>query len=291
MHLQSVDTLLNVVLMPFWLQLWLPSNKRFTINPHLTTLQFITRYPIEFLRPLLPRVPTRAIAAMALIFLLLFRGVVFWASPADSMAHWPLRMGCDVFTAHDSSLTAFLAFSALSFLRFLFSLTGVCMLYLGFRKRSAWGPVTDTVYESARPLSSLPRFWRIPAFLLCGAILVFLFLFADSMHTPAGFQESPVVGKIGRIAVVLLSGWVDSLRIITFLLFSFILASWLTLSPRFARMSFMARDWITFLLGPLARHPLRFGALDLTPILAFVVLRYGYAYLLAFFTDLYRHIP
>ena len=68
--------------------------------------------------------------------------------------------------------------------------------------------------------------------------------------------------------------WVSILPLIASLLTVVIIGSWIAMFSGSTSTMYVCNEWMTFLLGPLRRYPIRIGMLDLTPLIALLALPY-----------------
>lgn len=264
------DTLFNVLLLMFWFRIWISEDRSLYFNPYLAPIGRLSESVINFLRPVFFGTPPRLVAAIALAFLLLFRGMIFHGMAVSGKAEWFLRLGFGICRTGTAGTVSCLTFSVLSFAIFLFKLWGLSLIYVGPRRGSSLEHTTDTLYHLSRPFSDFRIELRPFILLTCGIILVFLLRLAGS--TPPGFaawQETPMPSLLLKSGISALAGWVDVLPVIVNFLMLLIIGSWVSMFASSQGIMFFCRAWIDLLLGPVRRWPIRIGMIDLTPIIFF----------------------
>jgi uncharacterized protein YggT (Ycf19 family) len=268
------DTLFNILVLLFWFGLWIhEDDRRLYFNPYLTPLARASGGAIQFLRPVFFGLSARAIAAAAIGFLLVLRGL---AAPAQPAA-WIVRFGFEIRQPAGSAIPASLLFSVLSFAIFLFKLWGLSLLFAP-TPRSLAGHSAQTVHELARPFTRLrPEFRPV-------ALLGFGIVIAAALNAAGAPSDSPfsaLTGTLGRspawalrYAISTLAAWVDLLLLVRSTLLVLIIGSWIGTFTGAVGIAAFCRDWTDLLLGPLRRYPIRFGLFDLTPLVVLLAIQY-----------------
>ena len=124
-------------------------------------------------------------------------------------------------------------------------------------------PVERTVIRAGGKPSSAP-WWALVAVVVGGLILLFLLDFLGGLlrQLAAGVTEP-------RLLPVILLGW--TFKLLELALLVRVISTWLPISPysRWIRWSYVLTDWF---LQPLRRLIPPFGRIDLTPLIAYLVL-------------------
>ena len=272
------DSLVNLVLLVFWLRLWTRSDDRnLVFNRYLAPFDRAASLVTDFLRPVCLGAPPQVAAAAVLVFVIVLRGLA-----VPDRASWLLTLGFDR-VADTGHVGTRIAFSALSFGVFLFKLWSLAVLYAGSRARAFREQPVTALAHLSRPLSLLHVEWR-PLALFGFGILVAALLDVGGHAIPRSTlavlpvglhwqADAPVVTAL-KLALLALAAWVQVLPVIQSILFLLILGSWISMFTGSDGLIVLCHDWITLLLGPLRRFPLRLGLFDLTPIVFAFALGY-----------------
>lgn len=272
------DTLFNLFLMLFWLEIWRLDSAAFARNTMLAPVRQIQETLIGFLQPVLPFLSRRAIAAAALVFLIVFRGLA-----VPNNVNWSIRMGFAATWTEGASLPACLVMSAMSFAVFLFKLWCISLIYARTRRDASRGESSDALFHVSRPFTDIGMPLRFPGLLFAGVLLAWLFAAVAvpprlSVTGPSGW--GPLAGL--RLLLVSLSGWVAVLPVIQNLLLLAIIGSFVSLFAGSTALAGLCREWIDLLIGPLKRYPIRVGFLDLTPLVFLFAIGFAHAFLYGF---------
>lgn len=256
------DTLFNLVLLLFWTRIWATDRHDMLGNPYLVPIGRIQRSAVNFLHPLLPFLPGYLIAAIALVFLTVFRGV---AVPRDVI--WELRIGFTVARADGNSMLACVIFSALSFALFLFRLWGISLIYVRTRRSASFVNTSDALCQLGSPFTDLQVRIRPLVLLAVGVLLAYLLTVVGEVPERATVYETATTPLLAaRLLLVSLSGWVALLPVVQSCLILMIIGSWVSMLTGSHGLASFCREWIDLLIGPMRRFPLRIGMLDLTPL-------------------------
>lgn len=268
------DTLFNILVLLFWFGLWTPDDiRRLYFNPFLAPLARASGSAIQFLRPVFFGLSARWIAATAIVFLLLLRGL---AAPAQPEA-WIIRFGFIERQPAASSIPASLAFSLISFAIFIFKLWGLSLIFARGRQMVA-DHASQTLHELAQPFTGLRPELRPITLLGFGIVIATLLNLAGApSDSPlAAFTQSGTAGPalILRYAISSLAAWVDLLLLLRSMLLVLIIGSWIAMFTGAQGIGAFCREWTDLLLGPLRRYPIRVGMLDLTPLVFLLAIQY-----------------
>ncbi|MBN1557796.1 MAG: YggT family protein [Lentisphaerae bacterium] len=260
------DTLFNVLVLIFWFRLWQRGGRAVVFNPYLAPLGRAADAAVRFLQPVFVMLRPRAIAALAVVFLLVLRGL---AAPASGNA-WILRFGFSFTRPGSPAWSSAVVFSFLSFGIFLYKLWGLSLLYAARGSRDAVGYPRETLHELARPFSAQRPEWRPFCFLASGLLLAGLLHAAGRpVSTPflaAGAAAPAAPLLVIRWIISALAAWVDLLLLIRTFLIVLIIGSWIAMFATSPGIAGFCRDWTELILGPFRRFPVRIGMLDLTPL-------------------------
>jgi uncharacterized protein YggT (Ycf19 family) len=253
-------------------------------NPYLGPLARFSDSAIGFLRPVFFGLASRLIAAAALVLLLVLRGA---AAPKGS--GWILSLGFEIRQTGNPPFVASMVFSALSFGIFLFKLWGLSLIYVPTRMGRPSAHNAAALYHLAKPFSHVRREFRPIVLLVCGLAIAWLlhafgtpppdFIARDEFGLPSQIlhaaRNQPAAVAAGRILISVLDAVVGIIGVVLQLVFALIIASWVSLLTGSHGLTFFCREWMDMLLGPLRRHPIRIGMLDLSPLI--FILAVGFA--------------
>jgi len=269
------DTLFNLVLLLFWTRIWATEPHDMLSNPYLAPIGRLQRSAVNFLHPLLPFLPRYLIAALALVFLIVFRGV---AVPRN--VNWVLGIGFAAARVDGNSMSACVIFSALSFALFLFRLWGISLIYVRTRRSASFANTSDALYQLGSPFTGLEVTIRPLVLLAVGVLLSYLLTIVGNVAGAATVHETAITPLlVVRLLIVSLSGWVALLPLVRSCLILMIIGSWVSMLTGSYGLASFCREWIDLLIGPLRRFPLRIGMLDLTPLLFMFALGYVHVFL------------
>jgi len=277
MNLSMWELLINVAALLFWFRLWVPEERDLYFNPYLAALWRFSEQIVGALRAVFIRTPDRLIALLSLLFLLVFRGVVFYGLARRSPdVSWSLHLGFaqSRLQAGNADFLLFLGFSFLSFAMFLFIVWGLATFYAG-RKQTSLNYASRTLFHISQPFSLIRMEWRPLVFVAFGVVLALLVngdIASPGDMFPAG---SLTLSNAMKSVLSALDGWVmEVLTVLQLLMLVMILGSWAAMFSTSPALGYFCRDWIELLLGPLRRFPLRLGMFDLTPLIFFLSLTY-----------------
>jgi uncharacterized protein YggT (Ycf19 family) len=263
----SWDTVLNAVVLVFWMRIWTSEDRSFILNPHVAPLARLSDAVLDFLRPVFGRLPSRAVAAAVTLFLLVFRGFTVPASSGGI-----LRIGFELATPRPS-IPYCVAFSLLSFAIFLFSVWGICLIYLRpAASRAQLSNTHDAMLFIGRPFTDLP-FAARPAALLGFGVLLGLLLDISgrplqglALPVTNSVLEQPAAKAALGLALSALEKTAELLGTISSLVVVLIIGSLVAMFAGSRVIHFFCRDWLDFLLGPASRWQIHIGAIDLSPL-------------------------
>ena len=274
------DTLFNLLLLVFWFRIWTDDNRDVLFNPYLAPLGRFSDSAIQFLRPVFFGLSPRLIAAVSLSFLIILR-----ATTAPNGAGWILRLGFEVRQSRNPAILASLVFSALSFGVFLFKLWGLSLIFVPTRMGCPSAHTEATLYHLAKPFTHVRREFRPVVLLVCGLAIAYL-LNAFGTLPPATLVQTDfglpgwilqttegqsVFVVTGRILISAFAGGVEILDVLLQMVFLLIIGSWISLFTGASGLAFFCRECLDMLMGPLRRHPIRVGMMDLRPLIFILV--------------------
>jgi len=274
MQLGMWDTLFNILLFIFWFRIWNEEERDVTFNPYLAPMGRASDTAVNFLRPVFFTIPPRLIAAIVLVFLIVFRSLGFRAMAESRGLSWVLRLGFDK-SVVTPGILSWLVFSFESFAVFLFKIWGFSLLYLHSRRDSFVSHTTGAIHYAARPFTDFKVELRPLILLAYGIVLIFLLNMTGQKTfglAPWDLATPPVL--LIRFAISALAGWVSILSIVLSVMVILIIGSWVSMFTGSHSVMFFCKDWMDLILGPLRRYPLRIGMIDLSPLIFFFGIRY-----------------
>ena len=293
MQFGTWDTLFNILLVLFWVEVWSGGDRSLSFNPYLAPLSRAGGAVVRFLSPVFFGLPDRVVALAAFAFVVVFRGVIV---PGKSV--WILTLGMDR-QVDSASITSCLVFSLLSFAIFLFKLWGVSLVFVRQERTGTFDQTTGALYALSRPFTDLRVALRPAVLLVFGVLLVAALDFAGSrvmapspyaagLHAGIGwgYSNALVIGL--RLVILALAGWVQILPMVQSVMMLLIIGSWISMFTGSQGLMLLCREWIDFLLGPLRRYPIRIGMIDLSPIVFFFVLGFAHTLLMSLVVQSYN---
>ena len=280
MEFSTLDTLFNLALLLFWFRIWTPTDdQEVSLNPYVAPMGGLADSLIRALRPIGFGAPPPAIAAVALLILIVFRGL---AVPCESLP-WVLSMGLQLSQADAGGIAAPVVFSFLSFAVFLFKLWTLSVLLTGPGHPAGGSLAQGAVYFVARPFSDLWAALRPLLLLVLGMDVAFLL---GSYGKPVSGLPISHLGAVSipdwrvaplpllpvKLGFCALSGGVDVLAIFVQILVWLIMLSWLCQLMAMQEALVRCREWIDLFLGRMRRLKFHVGIVDLTPVVAVVLL-------------------
>lgn len=247
------DTIINLLLAAIWIVAWNHEARETVFNAYLARLSGAVEAWLALLRPVCGR---RRLPGLLGTFgvLLLLRALLVTAD-----TRWSLRLGFQgLGMGGDDPLGALLAMSALSFGVILFKLWGLTLFYP--HGQDAWGQAGGALHRAARPFTAPPLALRPFALLGLGVAL------SLAMHALAyGNLAHLTPAMIPTLLASVLAGWVQIIGMIRSVMWLLIIGSLVSMFAGGYGVRQVCDDWISLLLGPLRRYPLRVGMFDLTP--------------------------
>lgn len=265
MNIGIWDSLYNIILLLFWNIIWTGDGFDMVRNPLLAPIVKVQNKAIDFLKPLLPFLPSRLIAATALLFLIVFRGVTIPPS-----AKWPLVFGLSGAISHGGNMLTNILFSFLSFAIFTFQIWALSLFYVKTKQQASYSTNTDALFNIAKPFSFIEVSIRPIVILLFGMLIAYSLL--TFSYNPQ--NTDTLIVTLTKLAVISLSGLVSVLGIIRHLIVIMIIGSLFASFSAAPHILKICRDGIDTLVGPLRRYPLRIGMFDLTPIIFLLAIQF-----------------
>ena len=282
MRFGTWDILFNILLLLFWFRIWSAEERNVFFNPYLAPLGRVSESAVNFLRPVFFGMRVRQIAAVALVFLIFFRSIIFHGVAGSHDASWVLRLGFER-QIDTGSFISCLIFSFLSFGVFLFKLWGISLVFVRTASSASFDHTTGTLYYLSRPFPNVRPKLRPVLLLAFGMLLAFLLdlagvpkLVPQTIALPVmiNWTDSPFLVNLLKLAISALAGWVDLLLVIQTFLILLIIGSWISMFMASRGIMFFCREWMDMILGPLRRHPIRIGMFDLTPLIFILAIQF-----------------
>lgn len=298
MEFSTLDTLFNIALLLFWFRIWTPDNRDILLNPYLGPLGSLSDSLIRALRPIAFGAPAPAVAAVALLILIVFRGL---AVPCETMP-WILSMGLQLSQADARGIAVPVIFSFLSFAVFLFNLWTLSVLLTGPGRRVGGSQAEAAVYFLARPFSDLWAALRPLLLFVIGMDVAFLLgsygkpVTGLPMAHLAGlpipdWRLAPLPLLPVKLAFCALSGGVEVLALFVQILVWLIMLLWLCQLMAMREGLVRCQEWIDLFLGRFRRLKFQIGFLDLTPVVVVILLLLTQVFLQGLLIQGYVSLP
>jgi len=277
------DNLFNVFLLILWFRIWTDDDGSLQFNSTIAPLGRLSNTVVEFVRPVFFGLSPRLVAGACIIFVVVFRAVLFHGMSAGRAVAWSLNFGFEAHASLGQTFQVNLLFSAMSFALFLFKVWGFSLIYVhgsvSPSHRSA-----AALYQLSRPFSELRAELR-PAVFLGYGVLVALALRMGPAHmfSVAGTQasaDSPAMATFLQMCISAITEWAGLLVLIRFLVIVCIVGSWASMFGGARGLGVLCHEWLGFLMGPLRKYPIRIGMFDLTPLIFLIALPIVHALLI-----------
>ncbi|NLN00418.1 MAG: hypothetical protein GX174_00740 [Lentisphaerae bacterium] len=288
----------NLFFLMLWMRLWKLEDHEFYFNPLLSAPARMTDKMAEFLRPVLPGLPPRAIMAVTLLFLIIFRGVMLCSAGSN----WLIVIGSNYareFPVGD--WIGCILFSLTDFMVFLLRLWGLALLVALMTPVPRRDRVTEAFRCFALPFSLLRRFTMIPVFLLLNVLLALHLQQTGRPFTgvlPNGVTalsitlnwQEPIRAAIGL-------SWLTGLAAADIFLTAYgavmavVFTSLLALLTQNRALHVLSAEALHLLLGGFSRRPLMVWVIDLTPLAYFFMMNMIYLVTTNLLRELILRIP
>ena len=288
----------NLFFLMLWMRLWKLEDYEFYFNPLLSAPARMTDKMAEFLRPVLPGLPPRAIMAVTLLFLIIFRGVMLCSAGSN----WLIVIGSNYareFPVGD--WIGCILFSLTDFMVFLLRLWGLALLVALMTPVPRRDRVTEAFRCFALPFSLLRRFTMIPVFLLLNVLLALHLQQTGRPFTgvlPNGVTalsitlnwQEPIRAAIGL-------SWLTGLAAADIFLTAYgavmavVFTSLLALLTQNRALHVLSAEALHLLLGGFSRRPLMVWVIDLTPLAYFFMMNMIYLVTTNLLRELILRIP
>jgi len=288
----------NLFFLMLWMRLWKLEDHEFYFNPLLSAPARMTDKMAEFLRPVLPGLPPRAIMAVTLLFLIIFRGVMLCSAGSN----WLIVIGSNYareFPVGD--WIGCILFSLTDFMVFLLRLWGLALLVDLMTPVPRRDRVTEAFRCFALPFSLLRRFTMIPVFLLLNVLLALHLQQTGRPFTgvlPNGVTalsitlnwQEPIRAAIGL-------SWLTGLAAADIFLTAYgavmavVFTSLLALLTQNRALHVLSAEALHLLLGGFSRRPLMVWVIDLTPLAYFFMMNMIYLVTTNLLRELILRIP
>lgn len=294
MRIDVWDVFINILLLVFWFKIWNRNERDSFFNPYLATVNRFANAAINFLRPVFFRLPDTTICIISIVFIIIFRAVVFSGitmHPNASPWHLHLSAYLSDHVAVPNSILSCMAFSVASFLIFLFRIWSVTLLYLSRNRGTVSGHTQSALHQVSAPFV-FGRAELRPVYIITAGILIQLLLNFTGPTTPANpsWMNIPPGNYISRLVIISMAGWIEVFVVVQFAVMFLIIGSWISIFTSSVSIMRLCKEWIDLFLGPLRRYPLMLGMIDLSPIVLFMVLGAVYTFLMGILARSYSII-
>lgn len=273
MYQSTVDMIFNVLLLVFWFKLWTtPDDRNTFFNPYLSSIDRFADAAIRFLQPVFVGFNHKTIAALTLIFLIVFRGVVFVGMSGPENASWTLIFGFMRRTPASNGILSYVSFSGLSFLVFLFKLWSITLLYMFIQQRNNYAFAHPTIFlqRLSLPLSSLRNEFTLLILITVGAFIGAALEIEGAPIQPTiniNVRHGSFILVAAALTLVSLSALADILMTIANVMVLLIIGSFVATFTGNRSVMHFCSEWIDTLLGPLRTRKIAIGMFDLTPLI------------------------
>ncbi len=266
-------------------------DREWIFNPYLLWSGRVTDRVGRFATDILPGLPARGGAGIALLFLLAFRGALMVAA---TNAKWTLSVGSTFFFHPRTGWVGAIAFSILHFAVFLAHFWGLALLvHLLAEPATARTRIRQALDAFAAPFSRGPVWARIIAIVAANILLAVALRhfagagigevrkdFSSIFHVETPTRLAAAYGGLALLAIM---------DVLDFARQALILAIFASLFAAIVQNRTLAAFFLelqNMLLGRFSRRPLGVGMFDFTPILFFLAVNILYAISIAFTTIL-----
>ncbi len=272
-------SLLNILLFIFWFRIWVEDSSDTFFNRYLRPISRISDKITDFLSPAFFGAPQRLIAIISFVFLVVLRGMA-----VTSQSELTVIIGFER-GVNSSELFTCIVFSLLSFLVFLFKLYCISILYIRAEGTSD-RHTTGALFHLSRPFTEIKPELRPIALLIIGMAIVGLAdIFGADVFSPEIISyyvdceldwtnTNTILPLLTKLFLITLIGWVQTLGLLAQIVLFLVIISWVTMVANSGQVGVFAKEWLSFLLGPLRKHPIMIGNIDLSPLIFIVVVTF-----------------
>ena len=264
-------------------------DREWIFNPYLLWAGRVTDGVGRFATDILPGLPIRGGAGIALLFLLAFRGALMVAA---SNAKWALSVGSTFFFHPRTGWIGAIAFSILHFAVFLVHFWGLALLvHLLAEPATSRTRIRQALDAFAMPFTRGPVWARVFALLAVNVLLAMALRhfagasignvrkdFTSIFHVETPARLAAAYGGLAFLAIV---------DVLDFARQALILAIFASLFAAIVQNRTIAAFFLelqNMLLGRFSRRPFGIGMFDFTPILFFLAVNILYALAITFTT-------
>ncbi|MDA1044202.1 MAG: YggT family protein [Verrucomicrobia bacterium] len=271
MNFELWDTLINLVMLAFWYQIWRDTARSDDYNPYMQGINNPAQSTINFFKHAIPGFSPRTIAWALLAICIIFRALI---AQGDV---WELSFGFEK-GRPATDILARLIFSTFSFAMFLFNIWGLSLIFARSERDTFSEHTSSALFMISQPFVRIPVKWRPLALYAFGILLATVLMNLNAL-------PSPPLGLRAVISHAMISSfmaWIDLLNVLIKLLLILIIGSWVTMIAGSINMSYFCKNWMDLILGPMRKVPMIIGPLDLTPIVFMFVASFLYGILKLF---------
>ncbi len=264
-------------------------DREWIFNPYLLWSGRVTDGVGRFATDILPGLPARGGAGVALLFLLAFRGALMVAA---TNAKWALSVGSTFFFHPHNGWVGAIAFSILHFAVFLAHFWGLALLvHFLAEPATSRTRIRQALDAFAAPISRAPVWARVIAIVAANILLAMALRhcagagigeirkdFTSIFHVETPARLAAAYGGLAFLAIV---------DVLDFARQALILAIFASLFAAIVQNRTLAAFFLelqNMLLGRFSRRPLGIGMFDFTPILFFLAVNILYALSITFTT-------
>ncbi len=277
----TVLTLLNFLLLLFWIRLWADPRREFYFNPFLSG-------PIRFVDAVAGALglPLKLTCLLILAF-----GLVFRAALAFRFGHvWQISLGSVYFfTPASPQFPHVLVFSVLDFLLFIIRLWTVYVLIRLITPAARRDRATEAFHFAVRPFSLLPPLLRLGLLALAHLLIAFelsqsasyrLLDMGAARGALPGLSPADLPGalvKLLRLGWMAAASFADGLNAMRGALVAFVIGGLFAAILQNTLSRQICHEGMNVILGRFARSPFASGMIDFTPLVFFFALQIFYS--------------
>ena len=277
----TILTLINFVMLLFWIRLWADPKREFYFNPFLSG-------PVRFVDSVTSAMglPVRLACLLILIVGIALRGAI-----AYHYGHmWQISLG-SVFFFRPTAMTVqqLLTFSMLDFFLFVVRLWTAYILIRVITPPSHHSRAAEAFHFAVRPFSLMAPLPRLALLALFHLLIVFELMHSASLTTLSSaakqgvLPQMPPTGLPDAIINFLRLGWMaaasfaDGLNAMRVSLMVFVFGGLLATIVRNQLLRQICYEALNVVMGRFARVPFAAGMIDFTPLVFFFALQIIYS--------------
>ncbi len=264
-----INLLFNLLLLVVWTRLFSVDRTAFYYNPYIAWINQISRTVVQWGRSVFPRLSPVYTALSIVVVVLVVRAVIL---PTERFEGWTLTFGF-LQSAPKAGAVNRLMFSLASFGMILFYLSAIHgVLHRYTHGVNQWDECLGFLIGPFADARRSRRWWVLAGLGL--AVSVALVAFAHPLRAGSAWAPGMVgMPRVGwRLIVNTAAALIGVLPVMQAMLMVMIIGSWITLVSPSDELTRFCHEGVAYLIGPLRRYRLAVGPLDLTPLLALMLM-------------------